>query len=99
MARGAAVLAARPPKRDTLVSVCAKCSGDGPALRAALKREYKRTGLAKHVRVVKTSCLGLCPKRAVAVAVAGDQVASAGIRYFVVAHDANPAFVAARLRP
>jgi hypothetical protein len=60
----------RPPP----VLVCKKCLGrvaDGKALRKALKSELKRRGSAggsKPPRVVLTGCLGICPKRAVAVA-------------------------------
>lgn len=93
------VTAVRPPKRDTLVSVCRKCSGDGPALKAALKREFDRRGYGKTVRVVKSSCLDICPKRAVAVAVADDRKREGGVRYFTVASDADPALVASTLRP
>jgi hypothetical protein len=94
-----AVRSVRPPKRDTLVSVCRKCAGDASALQAALKKEYRRRGFGKRVRVVKSSCLDICPKRAVAVAVADDRRPERGIRYFTVADGAGPALVATALRP
>ena len=61
-------------RRPAPVLVCKKCLGrvaDGTALRKALKSELKRRGSAdgtKPPRVVLTSCLGICPKRAVVVA-------------------------------
>ncbi len=74
-----------------LVAVCAKCDGDTKAVRAALKSSCKRAG--KRVRVVKVSCLDICPKRAVAVAVARDGTAP-GTAYFVVRDEADSASVA-----
>jgi hypothetical protein len=53
-----------------LVSVCAKCDGDGKSLARALKSELKRQGV-RGVRVTRSTCLDVCPKRAVAVAVSG----------------------------
>ncbi len=70
--------------RDALVSVCAKCDADGKTLRRAIKAELKARGISKRTRVVGTSCLDLCPKDAVAVAVA-DRRAEPGVRYYAVA--------------
>ena len=62
------------PRRPQPIFVCKKCLGridDGKALRRGLKSEAKRLGAArgtKPPRVVLTSCLGICPKRAVVVA-------------------------------
>lgn len=54
-------------KRRETVFVCGKCLKrhlDGKAMRKALKARAK----AVDAKVVRTSCLGVCPKRAVAVA-------------------------------
>ena len=56
---------ARLKRRET-VFVCGKClkrHDDGKAMRKALKARAK----AVDARVVRTSCLGVCPKGAVAV--------------------------------
>ncbi len=55
------------PWRD-LVLVCGKCmkKHDRESLRGELKRALKDSG-AKHVRVVATGCLDLCPKDGVAL--------------------------------
>jgi predicted metal-binding protein len=59
----------RPPP----ILVCKKCLGrvaDGKAITKTLKSELKRCAAqgGKRPRVVSTSCLGICPKRAVVVA-------------------------------
>ena len=62
------------PRRPQPIFVCKKCLGridDGKALRRGLKSETKRLAQErgeKPTRVVLTSCLGICPKRAVVVA-------------------------------
>ncbi len=67
------VIAARL-RRAPPILVCKKCLGridDGKKLRKALKSEAKDRSAAQAVkppRVVMTSCLGICPKRAVVVA-------------------------------
>ncbi len=56
------------PKWSAAILICGKClkGVDGKAMRRDLKAAAKgRTG---KVRIVRTSCLGLCPKRAVAMA-------------------------------
>lgn len=61
------VVVARP-KWTAAILVCGKClkGVDGKAMRRGLKAAAKgRTG---KVRLVRTACLGLCPKRAVAMA-------------------------------
>ncbi len=70
--------AARPvrrPWRSSLVLVCRECDGArgyGPKqVRRDLKAGAKADLPAKSVRVVTVSCLDVCPKRAVTVAVAG----------------------------
>ena len=69
--------------RGGLVLVCNKCAKDrfveelpetpatGKAigLRRWLKRRLKGDHYAKHIRVVATGCLDVCPKRAVTVAI------------------------------
>ena len=69
--------------RDVLLSVCAKCDGDGKALRREIKRELKTRGRGKSVRVVASTCLDICPKRAVGIAIV-DRRAGAGARYFAI---------------
>ena len=64
------------PWRD-VVLVCRKCGkkldneGFGPSgtdtLPRALKAALRAAGRRRDVRVAETKCLGLCPKRAVAV--------------------------------
>lgn len=67
------VIAARL-RRAPPILVCKKCLGridDGKKLRRALKSDAKDRSAAQAVkppRVVMTSCLGICPKRAVVVA-------------------------------
>ena len=63
-------------RRAGPIFVCGKClkrAPEGKALRQALKdaaaeRATTIRGRARKPRIVRTSCLGLCPKRAVAVA-------------------------------
>ena len=59
--------AVRPPWREALVLVCQKCGG-GKSLRRDLKARAKSLG-KRRFRVVKSSCLDLCPKAATAVVV------------------------------
>lgn len=62
------------PRRPKPVLVCKKCLTrvpDGGKLRRSLKSELKQRASAQGVkspRVVLTSCLGICPKRAVVLA-------------------------------
>ena len=61
------VVVARP-RWNAAILVCGKClkGVDGKAVRRGLKAAAKsRTG---KVRLVRTGCLGVCPKRAVAMA-------------------------------
>lgn len=69
--------------RDALVSVCRACDGDGKALRRALEAELKERGLQKRVRVVSSSCLDVCPKRAIAIAIS-DRRNVPGTQYVAV---------------
>jgi hypothetical protein len=65
----------RRPWRSSLVLVCRECDGTrgfGPKqVRKALKAQARDELPHKAVRVVTVSCLDVCPKRAVTVAVAG----------------------------
>lgn len=65
----------RRPWRSSLVLVCRECDGVrgfGPKqARRALKTAAKGALPAKAVRVATVSCLDVCPKRAITVAVAG----------------------------
>ena len=62
------------PRRAAPVFICKKCLkrvADGPALKRALKSELKQQSAARGVkrpRVVMTSCMDICPKRAVVAA-------------------------------
>lgn len=63
--------------------VCRKCSkklpgGFGPddeKLSKALRRALRAAGRRRALRVVEVGCLGLCPKKAVTVAVSTDPAA------------------------
>lgn len=65
----------RRPWRSALVLVCRECDGVrgfGPKqARKALKARAKAELPPKAVRIATVSCLDVCPKRAVTVAVAG----------------------------
>ena len=65
----------RRPWRSSLVMVCRECDGVrgfGPKqVRKALKARARDELPHKAVRIVTVSCLDVCPKRAVTVAVAG----------------------------
>lgn len=72
---GDVVRRVRQPWRSSLVMVCQECDGVrgfGPKqVRKALKSKAKADLPHKAVRVVSVSCLDVCPKRAITVAVAG----------------------------
>ncbi|HEU5152408.1 MAG TPA: hypothetical protein VFU19_18105 [Iamia sp.] len=65
----------RRPWRSSLVLVCRECDGArgfGPKrVRKALKARTRAGLPRKAARVATVSCLDVCPKRAVTVAVAG----------------------------
>ena len=102
----ATATSAPPPVRvkfGGVVLVCAECEkrGSGPSkLRAKDVRKSlkKHLGPARHVlRVVQSSCLGLCPKKAIALVAAG---AGAPLRAAEVKSEADAAaFAAAIARP
>ena len=64
------------PKFDALLMVCSRCAerSSGPSKRKAKKlpSEFKKALGAERprFRIVETTCLGLCPKKATAVAAA-----------------------------
>lgn len=70
----------RPTPWTNVILLCRKCSGKikggyGPnrrqGLREVLRSELKAQGKGRRVRLVEVPCLGLCPKKAVAVVNAG----------------------------
>jgi len=66
----------------TTIFVCEKCGhNDARALKSELKEKIKSRGLKGEVKVVLTSCMDLCPKDGVSVA--------------LVKADAPPAFFVA----
>ena len=71
------VESAEVPWSEAVVMVCTKCSrkivGDealADTMKKALKLSFKEAGLGKSVRSVTSSCLDICPKDRVAIAVA-----------------------------
>ena len=73
----------------TIIAVCKECHGEPKPLRKALKRVMKERG-RRDVRVVASSCLDVCPKRATTVAASGAD----GTRCVVVAPGTRPDAVA-----
>jgi hypothetical protein len=57
---------------STLVAVCSECEG-GKRLAKAMRAELKQSQ-TRDVRVVRSSCLDVCPKRGVTVATMRDGV-------------------------
>lgn len=63
---------AEQPWSTALVLVCSECDGGhGVELVQKLKDSVKAAGHKKDVRVARVRCLGICPKRGVAVTVTG----------------------------
>lgn len=63
---------AEQPWSTALVLVCSECDGGhGVELTQKLKDRLKAAGHKKDVRVARVRCLGICPKRGVAVTVTG----------------------------
>ncbi len=90
------------PKRPPPVLICGKCLSkidSGKKLKQALKAELKNAAAShsgKRPKLVTTSCLGICPKRAVVTASA--ETLAKG--EYVLVTDAKSASEAmARLRP
>jgi predicted metal-binding protein len=88
-------------KFDALLLVCGRCAGrsSGPSKRKAKKLpgEFKKAlGHERpRFRIVESSCLGLCPKKATAVAAAVD---AAPVRLAAVRDKDDVQAVADRLR-
>jgi predicted metal-binding protein len=88
------------PRRAEPVFVCKKCLkrvDDGPALKRALKSELKQRSAARGIkrpRVVMTSCMDICPKRAV---VAASAATLARGEYLLLGNDGGTAEAAALL--
>ena len=63
-----------PTWTDALVLVCEKCCDkkdvSAKDLRKDIKSQFKEQGLGHQIRVVSTSCLGICPKNQISMAVA-----------------------------
>jgi hypothetical protein len=57
---------------ETTVFVCGSCDGNGRRLAKVLRREGRARRGRRAVRVVRCSCLGLCPKRGVSLVVIRD---------------------------
>jgi predicted metal-binding protein len=64
------------PWSEAVVMVCTKCSrkivGDeslADSFKKTLKSSFKENGFGKSVRTVTSSCLDICPKERVAIAV------------------------------
>jgi hypothetical protein len=57
---------------STLIAVCSECDG-GKRLAKTLRSDLKRQG-NRDVRVVRSSCLDVCPKRGVTVTTLRDGV-------------------------
>lgn len=68
--------------------VCGECSGDAVALRKRLKKELKRQDHGKAFRIVRTKCMGVCPKDAVTVGL-GRDLAQERPRVHIVRDDAT----------
>jgi predicted metal-binding protein len=88
------------PRRAEPVFICKKCLkriDDGPALKRALKSELKQRSAARGIkrpRVVMTSCMDICPKRAV---VAASATTLARGEYLLLGDDGGTAEAAALL--
>lgn len=66
-----------PEWSEGLVLVCSECDGGrGVELAADLKQAMKDAGHRKDIRVARVRCLGICPKRGVAVTVTGPRQAA-----------------------
>lgn len=68
------------PDWSDVLFICAECMRRGDddelsSLRKWLKRELKSRGLKKRLRVVECSCLDLCPKRGVVLALGSELAA------------------------
>lgn len=82
--------AVRPAKTRwrEVVFVCGECSGDPGALRKRLKKALKRREDSKAFRIIRTKCMGICPKDAVTVGI-GRDLAMERPRLHIVRGDAR----------
>ena len=64
-------------KFSTLVAVCEECSG-GKRFAKSLRGAYKAAG-TRDVRVVRSTCLDICPKRGVTIATLRDGALSVSV--------------------
>jgi hypothetical protein len=69
---------------QTLIAICKTCEAKPKRLRRDLKAAL-HGAQRKDVRVVMTSCQGMCPKHAVTVSIAGAN----GLRTFISSGDAD----------
>jgi hypothetical protein len=69
--KGKAIRPAKTRWRE-VVFVCGECSGDPGALRKRLKKELKRREDGEAFRIIRTRCMGICPKNAVTVGIGRD---------------------------
>ena len=80
---------------ETTVFVCGSCDGDGRRMVKGLRREGRRRLGKRSVRVVRTGCLGLCPKRSVSLVV----IRRGRSETLITAPGADPVEVAEALFP
>ena len=80
---------------ETTVFVCGSCDGNGRRMAKVLRREGRQRLGRRSVRVVRTGCLGLCPKRSVSLVV----IRHGRSQALVTAAGADPGEVADALFP
>jgi hypothetical protein len=86
------------PWSTALVLVCSECEGGhGVELTHKLKDAVKESGHKKDVRVARVRCLGICPKKGVAVTITGAGRAPQSCVVTGKDHAAVPALLAAIL--
>jgi predicted metal-binding protein len=85
--KGKAVRPAKTRWRE-VVFVCGECSGDPGSLRKRLKKELKRQEDGKAFRIIRTKCMGICPRDAVTVGL-GRDLAQERPRLHIVRDDAT----------
>jgi predicted metal-binding protein len=90
---GEALLPTEAPAERGLVLICEKCGHNRYTSVKDLKSELKHAVKSRHekgaVRVLLTSCMSICPKDGIAVAVA--RTSEPGTEFFVVEGDAASA--------
>jgi hypothetical protein len=78
---------------ETTVFVCGDCSGNGRRMAKVLRKEGRARLSRRAVRVVRTGCMGLCPKHSVSLVV----VRAGTARALTTTAGAEPHDVAAAL--